>query len=70
MDAINNDRIDDYLAALDAAELWTPIADIFPPSFDEWNATRLATGNEPGTFEEYLIAIEPGFDRARKQDNE
>lgn len=50
----NDDRIDDYLAGLDTAADWTSESDTFPLSFDEWNALRLATGQQPATRGDYL----------------
>ena len=46
----------DYLDALDAAADWTPEGG-YAPSFDEWNALRVALGRPAGTFTEYLEDI-------------
>ena len=52
-------RLDDYLTGLDAAEQYH----WFPPSFDEWQAIRLQTGREPGTFNRYLTELSRAEDR-------
>lgn len=55
-----DDRIGDYLDALDGLDALAALDDLttaFPPSYDEWQAARLATGQPAGTFTEYLESI-------------
>lgn len=52
-------RLDEYLTGIDTAEQYH----WFPPSFDEWNAIRLQTGREPGTFNQYLTELSRAEDR-------
>ena len=53
------ERLDEYLAALDAAADWTPEGGAwdFAPSYDEWNAQQIANGQPAGDFDKYLHAI-------------
>ncbi len=56
---MNDERIDEYLRGLDgldaAAEWWPEGA---MPSFDEWNARRMAAGLPAGTLDEYLLEVD------------
>lgn len=52
-------RLDDYLTGIDAADgfYW------FPPSFDEWQAIRLQTGRNRGTFLQYMHELNRAGER-------
>lgn len=54
---MNDERIDDYLAAIDA-QTAAPDLFPFPLSFDEWNAIRATTGQARGDFWQYLTELD------------
>lgn len=53
------DRLTEYLDRIDAGG-WTPVDDEHAPSYDEWNARRLAAGLLVDTFEKYIAAVKSG----------
>lgn len=53
MTHVNDERLDDYLDGIDATDTASDFH-WFPPSYDEWNAIRAATGRPCGTFNQYL----------------
>ena len=54
---MNDERTDDYLAAIDAQTV-APDLFPFPPSFDEWNAIRANVGLPHGDFWQYLTELD------------
>lgn len=58
MDALNPNLYP--YSGQDTAADWTPEADAYAPSHDEWNAMRLSHGLIADTFEEYIAAMKSG----------
>lgn len=50
------DLLFEYLNAIDGD--WTPEADAYAPSYDEWNTMRVLAGKPAGSFNEYLEEID------------
>jgi len=69
------DRMSDYLDALDAAADWQPEGgdwdiDPTPLAYPEWNRRRTEAGLPAGTFTEYLSEMYPRRGDGEQESND